>query len=280
IGGSFGAATLGFTTTTNGTAGIGTDYNPLSATVAFNPGDTTKTVQIPIINNNLPQGDRTVTMLISNIQNAAITSPSNAVLTIKDTTFSPGHLSFATTNYFVNEGDGTATLSVIRTGGSSGTISTFYYTTPGTAIPGLNYISVSNNLSFSDGQTNRTFTVPLIDNSLAQGEVSLTVSLLTNASSGSTLLDPTNAQVFITDNDAGFKFVNSTNTLLETAGNAVLGVIRIGPTNSTLSVDYATHDLTATAGVNYTTTSGTLTFGPGQVLKSIQIPVIDDPDVT
>jgi uncharacterized delta-60 repeat protein len=280
IGGSFGAATLGFTTTTNGTAVIGTDYNPLSATVAFNPGDTTKTVQIPIINNNLPQGDRTVTMLISNIQNAAITSPSNAVLTIKDTTFSPGHLSFATTNYFVNEGDGTATLSVIRTGGSSGTISTFYYTTPGTAIPGLNYISVSNNLSFSDGQTNRTFTVPLIDNSLAQGEVSLTVSLLTNASSGSTLLDPTNAQVFITDNDAGFKFVNSTNTLLETAGNAVLGVIRIGPTNSTLSVDYATHDLTATAGVNYTTTSGTLTFGPGQVLKSIQIPVIDDPDVT
>ena len=48
-----------------------------------------------MINNPLPQGDRTVTMIISNILNATIASPSNAVLTIKDTTFSPGQLSFA-----------------------------------------------------------------------------------------------------------------------------------------------------------------------------------------
>jgi hypothetical protein len=59
-----------------------------------------------------------------------------------------------------------------------------------------------------------------------------------------------------------------------------VGVIRIGPTNSTLSVDYATHDGTAFAGTNYTATSGTLTFTPGQTLKSIQVPLIDDPDVT
>ena len=162
-GGTQSALTVGFATTTNGTALIGTDYTPTNAVITFNPGDISKSVQIGVTNNGLVEGDRTVTMVISNILDATIVSPSNAVLTIKDTTFAPGHLSLANTNFFVNEGDGTALITVIRTGGSSGSVSTFYYTIAGTATPGLNYISVSNNLTFSDGQTNRTFTVPIID---------------------------------------------------------------------------------------------------------------------
>jgi uncharacterized delta-60 repeat protein len=285
-GGTTGFATVGFATTTNGTAVIGTDYTPTNALVTFNPGDSVKTIQVAITNNGISQGDRTVTMVITNvltnILNAAIASPSNAVLTIKDTTFSPGQLSLSTTNYFVNEGDGSATISVIRTGGSSGTVSAFYYTTQNTAIPGLNYISVSNLVSFADGQTNRTFTVPLIDNSVSQGLLNFTISLLTNSSSGTTLINPSNAIVYIADNDSGFSFVNATNTVREapSPATATVGVIRIGPTNTSLSVDYATHDGTALAGTNYTATSGTLNFGPGQVLKSILIPVLDDPRVT
>ena len=212
----------------------------------------------------LPQGDRTVTMIISNILDATIASPSNAVLTIKDTTFSPGQLSFANTNFFANEGDGSATVTVIRTGGSSGSVSAFYYTTPGTATPGLNYISVSNNLTFSDGQTNRTFTVPLIDNCHCARLVSFTVSLLTNLSSGTTLGTPINAMVIIIDNDSGFQFTTATNTVPESAGQVSVNVLRVGPTNNSMSVNYATHDGTAMAGINYTATSGTLTSAPAR----------------
>jgi uncharacterized delta-60 repeat protein len=280
VGGLQATATVGFATTTNGTAVIGTDYNPTNYTVVFNPGDVSKTVNVPVLNNPLPQGDRTVTMLISNILNATIGSPSNAVLTIKDSTFSPGQLEFATTNFFANEGDGTASVTVLRTGGSSGSVSAFYYTTANTAVPGLNYISVSNTVTFSDGQTNRTFTVPLIDNSLAQGILTFNVSLITNLNSGTTLGFPSDAQVFITDNDSGFAFVNATNTLLETAGQVSVGVLRIGPTNGAMSIDYATHDGTAVAGVNYAASGGTLTFTAGQTLKTVQIPVFDDPRVT
>lgn len=273
-------ATVGFATTTNGTAIVNTDYLPTNAVVTFNVGETTKNVQIPVVNNNLPEGDRTVTMVISNILNSSIGSPSNAVLTIKDTVFSPGQLAFAGTNFFVNEGDGTATVTVIRTGGSSGTVSAFYYTTANTAVPGLNYVSVSNSLSFADGQTNRTFTVPIIDNNLAQPTVSFNVSLLTNLTSGTTLTYPSNAQVIIIDNDAGFAFVNATNTVRENVPFVSLGIIRIGPTNTSLSVDYATHDGTAHAGTNYSAASGTLNFTPGQTLKTLQIPIMDDQGVT
>jgi uncharacterized delta-60 repeat protein len=273
-------STVGFATTTNGTAISGTDYTPTNAVLTFNPGDVSKTIQVPVINNPAPQGDRTVGMVISNVLNSTIASPSNAVLTIKDTTFSPGRLQFAATNYVANEGDGTASITVIRTGGSSGSVSAFYYTTPITATPGVNYISVSNNLTFSDGQTNRTFTVPLIDNSLSQGTLTFAVSLATNLSSGTTLTAPSNAVVSIVDNDSGFSFVNATNTAPESAGQVSVGVLRIGPTSSSMTINYATHDGTAVNGVNYTGSSGTLTFTPGQSLKTIQIPVLDDPRVT
>ncbi|HXT12270.1 MAG TPA: Calx-beta domain-containing protein [Candidatus Angelobacter sp.] len=279
-GGIGNSETVGFATTTNGTALIGTDYTPTNAIVTFNPGDISKTVLVGITNNGLVEGDQTVTMVISNILNATIADPSNAVLTIKDTTFAPGKLSFATTNFFANEGDPGAVVTVVRTGGSSGSISTFYYTTPGTGLPGLNYISVSNSLTFSDGQTNRSFTIPLVDNSVAQGMVNFGVSLVTDAGSGTTLASPSNAMVFINDNDNGFAFQNQTNTVRETAGQVSVNVIRIGATNVSSSVNYAMADGTAVSGANYIGSSGSLTFGPGQTLKSIVVPIVDDPQVT
>ncbi len=44
----------------------------------------------------------------------------------------------------------------------------------------------------------------------------------------------------------------------------------------TISVDYATVNSSAIAGKDYRSTSGTLTFNPGEESKSISIPVLSD----
>ena len=44
----------------------------------------------------------------------------------------------------------------------------------------------------------------------------------------------------------------------------------------TVRIDYATWDGTATAGSDYTATSGTLTFWPGETTKTISVPVLND----
>ena len=41
-------------------------------------------------------------------------------------------------------------------------------------------------------------------------------------------------------------------------------------------VDYRTRDITATAGSDYTATSGTLTFAPGETESFFSVPIIDD----
>ena len=43
-----------------------------------------------------------------------------------------------------------------------------------------------------------------------------------------------------------------------------------------VSVDYATADETATAGADYTATSGTLVFAAGETAKTVKVPVLDD----
>ena len=44
-----------------------------------------------------------------------------------------------------------------------------------------------------------------------------------------------------------------------------------------VSVNYATRDITAEVGLDYTATSGTLTFSPGETEKTVEVPLLEDP---
>ena len=277
-----GACSVDFYTTTNGTAVAGSDYIPTNTTVTFNSGQSNVTVQVPILTNifGRPEGNKTVGLLLTNAINTVLYAPSNATLTIIDNISAPGQLYFAATNYVVNEGDANAYLTVVRTNGSSGSISVTYFTTPGTAQPVVNYTTVSNTVTFGPGVTSMPIVVPLVDNNLVQGTVSLTVSL----TGATNLIAPTNATLNILDNDVGVAFVNATNYVIETAGTESVFVQRLGATNAAFQVDYSTADGLppngATSGVNYTAEHGTLVFPGGATLGVISIPLLYDTNVT
>jgi hypothetical protein len=279
VGTTSGGCTVNFATTTNGTATAGVDYYPTNVTVTFNPGQASETVQVQIIDNSIPEGQRTVGLVLTNATGVLLASPTNAILTIIDTVDAPGQLFFATNSYTVVKANGIAYLTVARTNGFSGIVSVNYNTVAGTASAGLNYLTSSGTLTLGDGVTSGQIAIPVVTNSVVQGTVNFSVDL-SNPAGGATLVSPTNAVVNILDQNVGVTFVNATNTALETSGNAYVSVERIGPTNSAFTVKYATYNLTAVAGVNYTPVSGVLDFAPGQALETIAVPLINDPQVT
>ena len=278
-GGTNDVSTVDFYTTTNGTAVIGTDYYPTNATITFNPGQSDVQILVPIINNNLAEGNKTISLVLSNAVNTMLAAPSNSTLTIIDTVAAPGQLYFSATNFVANSGDGTAYLTVLRTNGSSGSVSVSYNLVPGTAQPGLNYIAANGTLTFNSGSTVAYVPVQLVNNSVIQGPVNLSV-LLSNPTGGATLTAPTTAQLTILNTNIGYAFLNGTNYVRETNGYVPIYVQRLGGTNGGVSVNYSTIPGTALPNVNYTPVSGTLTFGAGEMLKAISLPLLYDPLVT
>ena len=83
--------------------------------------------------------------------------------------------------------------------------------------------------------------------------------------------------------DPVLSFENSSITVGENAGPATLTVELDKTSTDPVTVDFATSDLGiiathATAGEDYTATSGTLTFMSGQTSKTITIPILNDTD--
>ncbi len=280
LGSTVGTSTVVFNTTTNGTALPGTDYTPqTNVLVTFNPGVSDVKVPVSVVNNGLPEGNQTVGLQLVNAIGSALVNPSNAVLTIIDTVQLPGVLFFSATNYAVGSSDGNAYLTVYRTNGSSGIVSVNYTIFPGTAQFGVDYTTSGGLVTFADGVTSRTITVPIVPQTVVKPPVSLSV-VLTNAVGGASLGNPATAKVTISSAIAGISCTAATNTLPETSGFVNINVQRLNNTNNAVTVNYHTVNGSAVAGVNYTATSGLLSFTNGQTLASVLVPLINDTNVT
>jgi len=110
-------------------------------------------------------------------------------------------LQFSAADYNVNEGDGSATITVTRSGDCEGALSVDYPTSDGTAT-GSDYTATSGTLNWADGDcTDKTFTVNITDDSEQENDETFIVSL-SNPSAGAQLGEPNTAVVTIIDNDS------------------------------------------------------------------------------
>jgi hypothetical protein len=74
----------------------------------------------------------------------------------------------------------------------------------------------------------------------------------------------------------GLRFESPTYAVDEDAGTVTITVTRTGGDEGTVTVNYATTNGSATAPVDYTQTSGTLTFGPGVTEQTFTVPIVQD----
>lgn len=145
----------------------------------------------------------------------------------------------------------------------------------GTATAGVDYEATSGSVIFTAGSTSRTVSVDVLDDSIREGQETFTMTvtstdpLVGTAQAVGTILDneaaPTLsiADVTMAEGNSGTKTFNFVVTLS-------------GASQSNVTVDYATAPDTASAGTDYTSTSGTLTFGGGTTQRTISVIVHGD----
>jgi hypothetical protein len=196
----------------------------------------------------------------------------------------PGSVQFSSANYSVNENGGTVTLTVTRTGGTSGAISVTYATASGTAtgaIPcaaGVDFVSTNGMLNWADGDSApKTFNVTICNDAVFEPSETFTLTL-SGATGGATVGTPNPATVTITDDDpapSGTITVSDVRVFEGNTGgaNAVFTVTYSGPNAASASVQYATANGRALAGIDYVPVNGTLNFSAGTSL-TVAVPII------
>lgn len=189
--------------TQNGTATAGSDYGPVSATLAFEPGQASRTFSIPIFDDTEVEANETVLLRLSNLLGEGVIGMSNAVLTIVENDFSPGQVEFTSATYLGTEGSRQVVVRVRRVGGTTGVISVDYRTRPGGENPAQtpsDYVDTSGIVSFSDGEELQTFTIEVFDDQNDEGNESFIVEL-SNPKGGTSIRGATEALAIIVDDD-------------------------------------------------------------------------------
>ncbi|MEO8062897.1 MAG: Calx-beta domain-containing protein [Pseudomonadota bacterium] len=183
-----------------------------------------------------------------------------------------------------NAGTTNATFTVSLSVAATTAVSVNYATADATATAGSDYTATSGTLNFSVGQITKTLTVSITGDTTVEANETLVVNL--SAPSGATI---TKAQgtATITNDDVAPPPPLPTLSIDDVSGNegnagtatALFTVTLSAAAAVPVTVNYATADLSATAGSDYTAASGTLTFAAGQTTKTINVTVNGDTTV-
>jgi len=133
-------------------------------------------------------------------------------------------VSFASANASASEATGAIVINVVRTGDSSGTATVDYATSdigPTNACNVISdhagsrcdYLVTTGTLTFAPGETSKPISVPIVDDSFAEGAAGETFNISLQNASGAAIGSPAVATLTINDNDA----VNGPNPLDSTS---------------------------------------------------------------
>lgn len=180
----------------------------------------------------------------------------------------------------VQEGTGTtvsAGFTVTLSAPSASQVTVNYQTSPGTATSPADYTATSGTLTFAPGTTTATIQVPIASDSLPEPNETFSVvlsaptnALLAKATGVGTILDDDQPAAALSIADVAVAEGNQ-------ASAAVTLTVTLSPASTdTVTVNWATVDGTALAGLDYSASSGTLTFTPGATSQALTVPILGD----
>lgn len=193
-------------------------------------------------------------------------------------------ISFGSTTIDVGEESDTAAIVVNISQATSLAVSvdfeTVAETEAGRAIAGLDYTTHQGTLTWPpDSTAPQTITIPILDDALDEYPETLRVRLLnpTNA-----ILDVAEATIMIVDNDDPPGIAIDESASVDEFGDVGISVFLSVASGKSVSFDYETiavvGDGKATAGEDFTESTGTVVIDPGTTTATIMVPITEDQD--
>lgn len=260
----------------SGTATPGSDYISFGTSVTIPDGETSATITVTPINDPDAESPETVVATLS--ANAAYTigTPSSAMVTITSDDLPP-RVQFSRATSSGPESMTPAVINATLSAPSSQTVTVRYATANGTAVAGSDYTATSDTLTFNPGETSQAINVPITGDTTIEPNETFTVTLTlpVNATLGAI---PRHSYTITNDDSRGSIRLNSATYTVDEAGPAAtITATRTCGSSGVVGVRYATANGTATAGRDYTSATGALSWADGDMAdKTFTVSITDD----
>jgi Calx-beta domain/FG-GAP-like repeat/Domain of unknown function (DUF4214) len=263
--------------TKQGTAIDGQDFIGGGGSITFQPGETSKTIEVPIIGDTTDEFDEIFTVNLSGAVNARI-GDGLAKVTITDNdpppTISINDVSVPEGNF----GSTFATFTLSLSAPSAKVVGVDFAAASGTATLGSDFDAAQGQgrLFFGSGATTQTINVPIRGDVTHEPDETFFINL--SNPSDATIADGQGQGTILNDDPLPAITIFDASASEGTNADTTMSVtVRLAnPSSDPVSVAYSFADGTATGGVDYVASPGTLTFNPGETQKTISVTVKDD----
>jgi probable HAF family extracellular repeat protein len=168
-------------TTADGTATAESDYQAVSGAVTFAPGETSKTIAVPVFGDRLAEPIENFLVNLSSPMNALVTR-AQAVATILD---DEPRISISDTSMAEGKKGQTTrfTFTVSLSAAYDQAVTMSFRTVDGTAsLADKDYLSQTGTLTFNPGETQKTITITVNGDSKKEGNETFYLDLFGNSS--------------------------------------------------------------------------------------------------
>ena len=231
-------------------AEAGIDYDSVSGTLTFAPGVVSRTIGVPVVDDDLDEPDETFALVLADPRGATLGRGSARGTILDDD--EPPALSIAGDTGPEDIGELVFSVTLMARAPTEATVN--YATMDDTAVAGDDYGPVEGTLTFAPGETAKSIRVAVVDDAIDEADEE-SFAVMLSGPSGATLAHALATGV-IRDNDEPPAL-----SVADAAGDEDVGALEFAvtlnvPSGIEVSVSYATTDDSATAGGDYAAAKG------------------------
>ena len=277
----------------SGSATSGSDFTSRSGTIVFNTGQTQATRAFQITQDNIDEANETFTVQLSNPDGLTIARGTGTVTIIDDDNGGnpppppppSGGPEFSITSVEVDEGDGSAVLTVSLSEAAPNQTQVNFASASGTATMGADFTGRSGRITFSAGETQKTRTFDINQDNISESAETFTVQLSNSVGAG---IAVGTGVVTIIDDDgssppppppppAGGPVISVSGGNVSEGGLLRFTFTLSEPSTEIVRLEFTTvADGTATSDVDFESRSGTARFLAGQLEAIRDITTLSD----